>query len=215
MNRDLHEPELKRHLAPVKAPEELWDRVRSGKVSYREPRPVAMMWRWAAVAVAAIVVVAGVTVWLNRPLSNEELAVRALNHSLDQMEFRSENLAELRTWVKAGTGLDIPLTGRAAPSVRLIGAHVVKAGVIRRGSPAVEISYRVGDSDAALVISKAPLQGDGRHAFVRSGSYHGANFQSWTMRGQMYTIASVGASADARVGCMLCHSPGAPRPLEN
>jgi len=215
MNRDLHEPELKRHLAPVKAPDELWDRVRSGKVSSREPRTAASTWRWAVAAVAAIVVVAGVAVWLNRPLSSEELAVRALNHGPEQMEFRSENLAELRTWVKTGTGLDIPLSGRTAPSVRLIGAHVVKASAIRKGSPAVEISYRVGDAGVALVISKAQPQGDGRHAFVKRGSSHGANFQSWTMRGQMYTIASVGASADARVGCMLCHSPGAPRPLEN
>jgi len=211
MNEDLHERELKRHLAPVKAPDELWDRVRSGKASHRKPRPAAMTWRWAAAAVAAVAVIAGATVWLNRPLSNEELAVRALNHGAEQMEFRSGNLAELRTWVKTATGLDIPLTGRTAPSVRLIGAHVVKAGVIRKGSPAVEISYRVGDSDAALVISKATLQGDGRHAFVKSGSYHGANFQSWTMRGQMYTIAS----SNARVGCMLCHSTGTPRPLEN
>ena len=47
--------------------------------------------------------------------------------------------------------------------------------------------------------------------FVKSGSYHGANFMSWTMRGQMYTIAS----ADARVGCLLCHSTGAPRTVVN
>ena len=82
----------------------------------------------------------------------------------------------------------------------------------RRGStPTAEISYRVGDVDATLVVSKIPVEGDGRHAFVKSGSYHGANFQSWTMRGQMYTIAS----ADARVGCMLCHSTGAPRTSVN
>ena len=87
------------------------------------------------------------------------------------------------------------------PSVQLIGAHVN-----RKGKPTAEISYRVGDVDATLVVSKIPMEGDGRHEFVKSGSYHGANFTSWTMRGQMYTIAS----ADARVGCMLCHSTGAP-----
>jgi hypothetical protein len=205
MHQDFHEPELKRHLAPVKAPDELWDRVHSGTIAYGKPGSAAMTWRWAAAAIAAIAVVAGATVWVNRPLSSEELAVRALNRGPEQMEFRSTNLAELRTWVKAGTGLDIPLMGRAAPSVRLIGASV-----IRKGSPAVEISYRVGDSGAALVISKAPPQRDGRHAFVKSGSYHGASFQSWTMRGQMYTVASVGASANARLGCMLCHSTGTP-----
>jgi hypothetical protein len=37
-----------------------------------------------------------------------------------------------------------------------------------------EISYRVGGTDVALVVSKIPAQGDGRHAFVKGGSYHGA-----------------------------------------
>jgi hypothetical protein len=108
--------------------------------------------------------------------------------------------------VKAGSDLDIPLRGQPAPAVHLIGASLT-----RQGTPAVEISYRVGDMDATLVISKATGDGDGKHAFVKSGSYHGANFQSWTMRGEMFTIAA----ADARVGCMLCHSTGAPRVVVN
>jgi anti-sigma factor RsiW len=152
-----------------------------------------------------VAVVAG-TIWLNRDLTSEELAVRALSRAPEQMEFRSGDLAELRTWVKAGTGLDIPLPGRASPSVQLVGANVT-----RKGPPTAEISYRVGSSDVALVVSKAPAEGEGRHTFKKGGSYHGANFQSWTMRGQMYTIAA----ADARVGCMLCHNTGAPRALVN
>ena len=63
----------------------------------------------------------------------------------------------------------------------------------------------------SLVVSRIPQDGDGRHQFVKSGSYHGSSFQSWTMRGQMYTIAS----ADAKVGCLLCHSTGAPRTSVN
>ena len=207
MKKDLFEPELNRHLRPVKAPDELWDRLqRAGASSpaLRKPRAGFGTWRWAAAAVAAVVVIAGVTLWLNREPTSEELAVRALNHGPDQMEFRSDNLAELRTWVKAGTGLDLPLRGRPAASVHLIGARVTRA--TRTGVPTAEIAYRVGDQDARLVISKAPPDGDGKHKFKASGSYHGANFQSWTMRGQMYTIAS----ANARMGCMLCHSTGAP-----
>jgi hypothetical protein len=88
----------------------------------------------------------------------------------------------------------------------MIGAHVNRARV-----PTAEISYRVGDADVSLVVSKTPMEGDGRHQFVKSGSYHGSSFQSWTMRGQMYTIAS----ADAKVGCLLCHSTGAPRTSVN
>jgi hypothetical protein len=88
----------------------------------------------------------------------------------------------------------------------MIGAHVNRAGV-----PTAEIAYRVGDADVSLVVSRIPQEGDGRHQFVKSGSYHGSSFQSWTMRGQMYTIAS----ADAKVGCLLCHSTGAPRTSVN
>jgi len=165
-----------------------------------------MTWQWAAAAVATVAVVAGVTVWLNRSLSSEELAVRALSRPPEQLEFRTEDLTELRSWVKSGTGFDVPLPSRTSPTVHMIGAHVNRGGV-----PTAEIAYRVGSVDARLVVSKAPPDGDGRHAFVKSGSYHGANFQSWTMRGQMYTIAAT----DARVGCMLCHNTGAPRAVSN
>ena len=108
--------------------------------------------------------------------------------------------------MRAGTGLDLPLPVRTASSVQLVGARVN-----RDRKPTVEISYRVGGVDATLVVSKIPMEGDGRHEFVKSGSYHGANFMSWTMRGQMYTIAS----ADARTGCILCHSTGAPGAVVN
>jgi len=201
MKKDLFEPELSRHLAPVKAPEQLWDRVQRGQLSARKSRAGAVTWQWAAAAAATAAVVLGITFWLNRSVTTEELAVQALSRTADQVEFRSDDLVELRTWVKAGTGLELPFPGRTAPAVRLIGASLT-----RSGTPAAEIAYKVGDMEARLVVAKAPPDGDGRHTFKKSGSYHGANFQSWTMRGQMYTIAA----ADARVGCLLCHSAGAP-----
>ena len=206
MKNESNNSELSRHLGPVKAPDELWDRVQGAEVSSLNRRPArAITWQWAAVAVATVAIVAGVTVWLNQSLSSEERAVRALSRSPDQMEFRSADLSELRTYVKAEAGLDLPFPGHPAPSVRLIGAHVTRA--TRKTPSTAEISYRVGDLDATLVISKASADGDGRHKFKKSGSYHGANFLSWTMRGQMYTIAA----SDASKGCMLCHSTGAPR----
>ena len=207
INEDWNEPELKRHLGPVPAPDELWGRVQGasslGPVRAGKRRTSgAMTLGWAAAALATVAVVAGITVWQNRDLSGEERAVRALSRSPEQLQFRSADLVELRAWVKSGTGMDLPLPVRTALSVQLIGAYVN-----RQGTPTAEISYRVGGQDATLVGSKIPMDGDGRHAFVKSGSYHGSSFQSWTMRGQMYTIAS----ADAKMGCVLCHSTGAPR----
>jgi hypothetical protein len=205
--KEQFEPELRRHLGPVKAPDALWDRVRSAEVSSvhvgksNVVKPRGMAWQLAAAGVAVVLIAAGITVWLNRALTGEELAVRALNRPTEQLEFRTEDLTEVRAWVKSGTGLDVPLPAHTSPTVHMIGAHVNRAGV-----PAAEIAYRVGGVDATLVVTKAGPSGDGRHAFVKSGSFHGANFQSWTMRGQMYTIAA----KDARQGCLLCHSTGAP-----
>jgi len=207
MKKDLFEPELARHLGPVKAPDQLWDRVQGAASAGRSVRTAQTSWNpaWAWVsAVALVALAAGLTVWLNRDLTSEQIAVRALSRTPDQLQFRSADLSELRAWVKNDTGMDVPLPVRTASSVQMVGAYVS-----RKKTTTAEISYRVGGADVALVVSKIPAQGDGRHAFVKGGSYHGANFQSWTMRGQMYTIAS----ADARVGCLLCHSTGAPSRL--
>lgn len=207
---DWNEPELKRHLGPVQAPEELWNRVHGahGVTQVVEVRPGwRMSWQWAAAAVAAVAIIAGVTVWQNRDISGEERAVRALSRTPEQLQFHSTDAAELRAWVRTDTGLDVPMPAHTASSVQLVGAYVNRRG----STPTAEISYRVGGQDATLVVSKIPMDGDGRHQFIKSGSYHGSNFTSWTMRGQMYTIAST----DARVGCLLCHSTGAPRTSVN
>ena len=205
MKNDWNEPELSRHLGPVKAPDELWDRGQGAQAVRLRPSR-GMPWQWAAAALAMVAMIAGITVWRNRSLTTEERAVRALARGTEQLQFHSDDLAEIRNWVKAGSDLDIPLRGQPAPAVQLIGVSLT-----RQGTPAAEISYRVGDMDARLVISKVSSDGDGRHAFVKSGTFHGANFQSWTMRGEMFTIAA----ADARVGCLLCHSTGAPRTSVN
>jgi len=207
MKKDLFEPELARHLGPVKAPDQLWDRVQGAASAGRSVSSVRTgqtgwnpAWGWVS-AVALVALAAGLTVWLNRDVSSEQIAVRALSRTPEQLQFRSADLSELRAWVKNDTGMDVPLPVRTASSVQMVGAYVS-----RKKTTTAEISYRVGGTDVALVVSKIPAQGDGRHAFVKGGSYHGANFQSWTMRGQMYTIAS----SDALVGCLLCHSTGAP-----
>jgi hypothetical protein len=213
MKKEKFEPELARHLGPVNAPDQLWDRVHGAASAGRSVRTTPTAWNpaWAWVsAVALVAIAAGLTVWLNRDpnrgMTSEQIAVRALSRTPDQLQFRSADLTELRTWVKSGTGLDVPLPVRTASSVQMVGAYVS-----RKGTTTAEISYRVGGVGVALVVSKIPLEGDGRHEFVKAGSYHDANFQSWTMRGQMYTIAS----ADAKMGCLLCHSTGAPRPSFN
>ena len=75
--KDWTEPELKRHLAPVKAPDELWDRVHGARAVRSRPSR-SITWQWAAAAVAAVTMVAGVTLWANRGITSEERAVRGV-----------------------------------------------------------------------------------------------------------------------------------------
>jgi hypothetical protein len=209
MRKEQFEPELSRHLGPVKAPDELWDRLqhraqRAAGARERARTPAwGKSWIWVAAAAAAIAGLAiGVTLVRNRNLSLEELAVAALGRGPNQLKFRSGEAPAVRAWIKSGTGLDVPMPSQLSPAVRLVGATVVSSRV-----PTAEIAYRVGDMDVTLAISKADPAADSKHTFVRSGSYHGANFTTWSMRGQMYTLAA----ADTRAGCLLCHNGGAPR----
>jgi len=211
MKKDLFEPELSRHLGPVKAPEELWDRVQhhvqqGDRAGERTRTPAwGKSWIWVAAVAATVTGLAiGVSIVRSRNLSLEELAVAALGRSPDHLKFRSTEAPAVRAWIKSGTGLDVPMPSTLSPAVHLVGATVVSSKV-----PTAAVSYRVGDMDVTLAISKADPAADSKHTFVRSGSYHGANFTTWSMRGQMYTVAA----ADARVGCLLCHNGGAPARL--
>src|SRR5438045_2187954 len=70
MKKDLFEPELARHLGPVKAPDQLWDRVQGAASAGRSVSPVRTgptgwnpAWGWVS-AMALVALAAGLTVWL-------------------------------------------------------------------------------------------------------------------------------------------------------
>lgn len=112
---------LELSLGRVEAPAELWDRVMAPA-----PRERRRVLRWVVVAAAcASVAMAGI---FYRP---------ALS---------SDDPAAIRAWVKARTGIEVPLAAQHA--VALTGARVVKGRV--------EIEYRSG----VVLVSKA----DGRAA---------------------------------------------------
>ena len=104
------------------------------------------------------------------------------------VDFRSGEPALVRAWVKKSTGLDVPFPKQTAPSVQLIGASAK--------GPEAEIAFRVEHHDATLRISKAPAA-EGSHRFLTNSS--------WTMHGQLYTIACADV-VDSRVACVLCHT---------
>ena len=207
MSKEWIEEELSRHLGPVNAPVELWDRVQNPGSGRRAPRPVRMWPAWAAAA-TLVVVALGVT-WALRvqtgsKLSNEELAVQAVLRGPDGLDLHSGQASEIRAWVKAGTGIDLPEQMRSSGSVRLYGAST-----IRKDVPTAQLLYRVGDMDVALVVSKMGSGQDVPHSVVAMGSDKGTKYQSWLMHGQRYTVAA----ANSAVACFLCHAAGPPAAL--
>jgi hypothetical protein len=179
-NSEMLETVLSRHLRPVRAPEALWDRVQNPPVM--RARRAHLVWALAAAAVVAV------GLWGFHP---REESTAALERGI--VDFRSSEPAKVRAWVRANTGLDIPLRLEATSLVVLIGASMVKGG-------RAEIIYRADGYDAALVVSKAASAAGDGHRFVSRGN----GVASWTMHGQLYTVAC----ADPQAACLLCHGGG-------
>lgn len=147
------EPVLERSLRSVEAPHELWDRI-------EHPRPVRVFPAWK-LAFASLAVIAAA--WAIYPRTSIE----------------SESAAQIREWVKARTGLDVPLA--PAASVRMCGARVFGSSV--------EIRFRVADRETTVQIAKADH-------LSRSHEFNGSSF---VWHGQSYT------ASDEAAACLLCH----------
>ena len=169
------EPVLERELDRVAAPEELWDRIddRSLTVAVQTERPRLQGLAWAFVAAILVVVL----VLGFRPRRD--------------LVMQSESATQIREWVKANAGLDIPLFGHSG-QVRLTGARLMRGDV--------EIACRVGDHQAKLLVSKgnSSLQ-HGTQPTKASGTV------SWEKGGRLYTLACA-QPEDLKIACLLCHS---------
>jgi hypothetical protein len=162
MHKEWFEPVLAHQLDRVRAPEELWELVRNPGI--RKKKGVHMSVNAARVGACATAVLL-LVIWL--------FVGRTSVHSGDA--------GEIRAFVKARAGIDLPLRAQAA-GVRLTGATLVKGSV--------EIAYRVGGRDGRLTV-------DGRH-----GS--GARVFTWSMGGHSYTLECA-TPEDLKVACNLCH----------
>jgi hypothetical protein len=193
------EMELGRQLGPVAAPEALWDRIQEPRTS-----PRASSFRLWPIAAALLLMVSGGVAWrigLSRdPASGmEKLAVQALS-APQVFDLYSADPLEIRTWVKARTNIDLALSGSSA--VRLLGARLIQLD----GEPVAAIGYQVGDGSATLLVCrKRAAPGGDRHVFSRAD----ARLFTWSMREQVYTIASSSAK-DPQAACLLCHADVAP-----
>ena len=198
------EMELARQLGPVAAPESLWDRIQQREAP-RRASPVD--WALWPIAAALLLIASGGAAWrlitaYDAGVGIAKLAeheLRAIAENSRSLDFRSDDAAEIRTWVKAKTNIDIELpAGRAA--VRLLGACVIRL----KGIPVAAVAYRVGDDAAALLVMKKGSAATPRHVFSRVESAGSARLISWSMRRQEYMIAFAGTK-DPHGACLVCH----------
>jgi len=202
------ERELARQLAPVAAPDSLWDRINQQQ---RRPRRRVSFDRafWPIAVAMVLLAFAGALRTFSAHRDREALT----DHS-GSVDLRSDNFEDIRAWAKTEANIDIDLPSgqlaRDRGDVRLLGARLIR----RRGLPVAAIDYRVGDESATLFVSgkRAGLSGTTEaagHLFSQTRSTGAARLVSWNMRNQTYTIASSGAR-NAHGACLLCHanSPG-------
>lgn len=203
-NRSDLEQALRKHLGRNAAPQDLWSRVekaRRAPATRRLPLPLAG--RLTPALAVLTVAVGGWVLWqqFSKPQSVEALAVDALGRGPEHLQFRSDRAAEIRAWLRANAGLDVPLPPRHSPLIEIVGAAVIE----NQGRIA-EIAYRVGDRNAALLVRKDPsgTRSYQQHTVRPSESFKEARVSSWSMRGQSYTLAWA-APGEFRVACLLCH----------
>jgi len=171
------EAQLARHLRPVAAPDDLWFRIQEPRHSHSGAVLRWPVWAFAAAVAATIA-----------------LFCFNLARGVEDVEFRSTDPAQIRAWVRANAGIDIPLPARTGADVKLIGVSMV-----RSGSPLVCVTYRVGNQAARLLVTRT------NHAAPSHASMaQGTSPATWMMQGQTYTLAS-SAPENARAACVLCH----------
>jgi len=200
---DWLELELAHRLAPAEAPGELWERVESGLGKSARmgfgglgdvKRPRRSLWTaWSLAAMATVALAAG-ALWLadarDPGLDIRQLAARE-SHLAAPLDLYSSDPLAVRRWLRAHTGLDVPLP--PATAVKLEGARVVRHGSERVAA----IEYRVGRDTVTLLVARADPH--------RPLPPHGARLAAWQARDQMYALA--GANADrVEAGCQLCHA---------
>lgn len=198
----VHKPETSQGLAPelqwglreVSAPPELWERVQAARVFESSPvKPFRWGLVWATAAAAILIATSATLVHLQRAGGDEALAMRALNDQPKLFELQCENPARLRAWVRAKTGLDLPLREEASPGIQLVGARVIE------DSRGVEVAYRAGNGDAVLLVSRAEAG-----ATSVAHNHASGNVSTWVMDGQRYALACDNP-ADLQLACKLCH----------
>ena len=155
--------ELERSLRRVSAPQELWDRIQS-------PQPEPPVVRTRFVAWAAVPMLMFAAVWGTHSRSNPAV------------QFHSSDPAQIRTWLRANAGLDVPLHAGNLAGARVVAPH------------RAEVAYRIGGREASLSVSDGPAP------------VQRARSVSWSANGRTYLLAC--AEPQDFKACVMCHVGG-------
>ncbi len=186
--REWLEVQLAEVLRPSAAPPDLWDRVWEPRP---QPRRRVTAWAvWPIAAALALAIPAGIAWFQARKgpsLDLRHLALEQLREAAP-LDFQSSDPAEISRWLRQQTGADVRLPSRRA--VRLLGARVIRTV----GTPVGAVVYRVGDSDATLLVARTSDMADTSHRRF-----------SWSAGGLTYALACAN-EAHPEAACLLCHA---------
>src|SRR5450432_2694482 len=170
--------ELSHHLAPVAAPEALWERIQNGagRPALARSRGLSHFTAWPIAAILTLTAAAGV-LWAvaqrRQPALNlQQLAIEQLRNP-ESLEMHSADPRAISAWMRQA-GIDVTLPAPSIATVHLVGARVFQKHGTRFGA----VAYRVGSDTATLLVASAS---------IAPGPGHGR--LACKTRGQSYTVA--------------------------
>ena len=187
--------QLSHHMAPVAAPDALWNKVSQADVVKKVPRRESPVFALPLVA-TVILTLALSAMWLlarthPRWVDLQHLAAEQLYNS-DPLQLESANADEIAVWMRREAGIALRLPG-GNPDVQLLGARVIRFGGSRIGA----VSYRVGEHRATLLVARAAGGGGGISA--------GSGPLACKGRDQVLAVACSNPS-QPELACLLCHT---------
>jgi hypothetical protein len=164
MHREWFEPVLAREMGPVAAPAELWQRIEKAQAKAPAP-PANELCRSLMLAGATLAMLLAIWAYPARK------------------EIRSTDAGTIRAWVRAQSGVDIPLRSHLPAGLQLSSARMVNGRT--------EIAYRVRNRQGRLVVG-GPKTANTPLTF------------SGTVDGRVFTLSCTDPG-DLKVACALCH----------
>ena len=175
-------------------------------------------WRTRSIAAAALLALLAGLVWRlgatgsfgkeSDPAVELEALAQGELRGASKVDLSTGDPGKIQAWVKANSDIDIRLPGRGELGndvVRLIGARLLRT----RNAPVAVISYQVGDTPAALLVTGGRADsgdtGGAGHVAFRNETAPGARLYSWSAGANDYVLA-FGSAKDAGRPCLLCHA---------